>query len=633
MAQKHPRAPLFHPFTGLCPLKNLKTTPKPLRFETPARDRLLIFIAAFCVQLAVLIGFSQSPDFLPRGDDMQFYSDWGRRIAAGQWTDGRAFYGLPGYAYLLGAVYALVGFDPFSIGLIQAGLFASVAVLLHALAEKIFAPSGVARAVGWCAAAGWICFVPAQTFAAVLMPTVWLVAAYWGLVLWLARARPSPSVWRWGGIGLGVGCMSMMIATITLLSPLVLLRILQTVRHSDNGRQAWLRILAAAGLYLAGLFAGSAPASLHNYLVAREPVLLSAHSGINFWIGNNPEANGYPRIPAGLRATQEGLLQDSIRVAEREAGRPLTRAEVSAHWNAKAKAYICAHFGDWCRLLLRKIANFWNGYIYDDICCIKRFQDLGITFPGIGYGQVAALALAGAGFALRANPGAWWAAGAVLLHMAALLPVFVTERYRLAAVPGLLLFAAWWAVTLVVHLRGGQWKSAALLAGASVCAAGFVSIPRPDPALWSLDFYKAGIRQIDSGETGQAARNLNTALRYAPGSPEIHFALGNLALKTGNRAAAEAFYGTTLRLQPFHSRAQNNLGVLALENRDWVRAENCFLAALAVEPEDAQAFYLLALAREGAGKFAEARESLAVALKLRPDLAEFRKLEDRLRDR
>jgi tetratricopeptide (TPR) repeat protein len=568
---------------------------------------------------------------------MQFYSDWGKRIAAGQWTDGRAFYGLPGYAYVLGTIYALIGFDPFSVGLIQAVWFATVAVLLHALASEVFQNKTTvsARSIGWIAAAGWIAFVPAQTFAAVLMPTVWLVAAYWALILWLIKTRPTPSLWRWAGIGLGVGSVSMLIATITLLSPLVLIRILQIHRFSaeNPAGKSWLRALAAAGLYGIGLFAGSAPATLHNYLVAREPVLLSAHSGINFWIGNNPEANGYPRIPAGLRATQEGLLQDSIRVAEKEAGRPLTRAEVSAHWTAKARTYIRSHFGVWCRLLLQKIANFWNAYTYDDICCIKLFQDRGITLPGLGYGQVAALALAGVGFALRLHPRAWWPAGAILLHLAALLPVFVTERYRLAAVPGLLLFAAWWGVALTQHLRYARWKSAALFVGAAGFAAWFVSIPRKDPSLWSLDFYKAGIRQIDSGETAQAAQNLRIALRYAPGSPEIHFALGNLALKTGQRDAAKAFYFTTLTLQPFHSRAHNNLGVLALEDRNWPEAEKRFITTLKLEPEDAKAFYLLALAQEGAGNFSAARESIAAALRLRPGQRDFLALEERLRAR
>jgi Flp pilus assembly protein TadD len=106
-----------------------------------------------------------------------------------------------------------------------------------------------------------------------------------------------------------------------------------------------------------------------------------------------------------------------------------------------------------------------------------------------------------------------------------------------------------------------------------------------------------------------------------------------LALKTGQRDAAKAFYFTTLTLQPFHSRAHNNLGVLALEDRNWPEAEKRFITTLKLEPEDAKAFYLLALAQEGAGNFSAARESIAAALRLRPGQRDFLALEERLRAR
>ena len=50
--------------------------------------------------------------------------------------------------------------------------------------------------------------------------------------------------------------------------------------------------------------------------MAHDRVILSAHGGINFWIGNNPDANGYPRFPPGMRAGQAAMLEDSIRSKE-----------------------------------------------------------------------------------------------------------------------------------------------------------------------------------------------------------------------------------------------------------------------------------------------------------------------------
>src|SRR5205823_11851682 len=93
---------------------------------------------------------------------------------------------------------------------------------------------------------------------------------------------------------------------------------------------------AAIAIVIAAVFVGASPCAMHNYFIAHEPVMLSAHSGLNFYIGNNPIANGYPKIPPGMRAGQEGMLKYSITMAEIGAGRPLKRMEVSQYWSAKA---------------------------------------------------------------------------------------------------------------------------------------------------------------------------------------------------------------------------------------------------------------------------------------------------------
>src|SRR6202023_3093864 len=117
----------------------------------------------------------------------------------------------------------------------------------------------------------------------------------------------------------------------------------------------------AAAALLCGLGLGTAPCWVHNAVVARDPVFLSAHSGINLRLGNNPDATGDPHFP-GLHAGQTSMLRDSILIAESAAGRSLKRSEVSAYWSEKARAYIAGNFGAWLKLIGREIANFWNGF-------------------------------------------------------------------------------------------------------------------------------------------------------------------------------------------------------------------------------------------------------------------------------
>ncbi len=590
----------------------------------------LLVLLGFCVQLGVLIRFSQSPDFLPQHDDMAFYSDWGLRIAKGQWSDGKAFYGLPGYAYVLGAFYAALGFDPFSVGLLQCVWFGAVAGVIYQLSLRSFSahPRTTARAIGIMAALGWIFCVPAQTFSVVLMPTVWAVLAYWACITWVVTRPAQTPLVGWALLGAAMGLVSLMVATSLMLIPLVVAAILLKTTPSQPNRL--LRCLAALALFGAGLGLGVAPAVFHNRIVAGEPVMLSAHGGINFWIGNNPAATGYPKIPAGMRASQSGLLRDSILVAEAEAGRALTRTEVSAFWTAKAHAYIRSHFGNWLVLMGRKFHHFWNAYSYDDIATIKLLRTLGVTWPGLGFGIIAALGLAGIVGCCWTETAPRWIAAGVGLHLGALMPVFITERYRLAAVPGLLIFAAWLLVKLWHELSRAQYARVALLGGTALASAGWVSGPPSDLSLWALDHYKAGLSATKAGDLARAGKELQTAMRYSPQNADVQFALGNVSLKAGDRTTAKSHYRHALELNPRHAGLLNNLAVLALEEKRWELAEKFLGSAIAAEPEDPKLYYLLAQARKERGNRDGAREAVEQAIQRRPAQPEFLELRRQL---
>ncbi len=614
-----------------------------------------IFLLAFAVQLFVLVRFSQSVHFLPGSDDMKFYNDWALRIAHGQWTDHQAFYGLPGYAYCLAAVYMVVGkwgifLTVALVGVLQALMSAAIAAVIYQLAAAAFArgegesgdrlTDARPHVIGAAAALAWIAFTPAHAFSAILMPTVWLVLAYYTCVLWALKTQES-SWWKpWLFLGLACGLVAMLVATILFAVPLLLLAIALSVERGSPVRVRLPKIALATATLVAGIYVGASPAWIHNYFIAREPVMLSAHSGINFWIGNNPTATGYPKMPPGIRATQDGLLKDSILLAEEAAGRKLKRVEVSRFWSERANAYISANRVAWLRLMGVKFENFWNAYQYDDLSIIKLLRDDGILPPGLSFGFIAALGLAGLIPAVIRFPRARWIAAAVLLHMVAVLTVFVTERYRMAAVPGLMILGAAGLWQLWVALLRTAWMPASGYVAVAAGAAVFVSNPKQDTSLWSLDHYKAGIRATDVGELERAQRNLETAFAYVQNNADINFALGNLWLaksdlatdareKTNLRTRAKLFYRRALELSPRHPGTLNNLGVLALEEKRWSLAEQFLLGVVQTEPEP-KTHYLLAKAYLENGKVEAAREELGKALRARPGQKEFLALRARI---
>jgi tetratricopeptide (TPR) repeat protein len=333
------------------------------------------------------------------------------------------------------------------------------------------------------------------------------------------------------------------------------------------------------------------------------------------------------------------MLKDSIRMAETAEGRPLKHYEVSQYWAAKAHAYIAGHRADWLRLMGRKFGNFWNSFQYDDLSLITPFSSAGLLAPGPRFGWVAALAIPGMIMALarrkRAGGGRsmGWIVAAVLLHMGALMPVFVTERYRLAAVPGLLLLGAYGLWEFWNFLNRARWIPAISYATGGLAAALWVATPPADAALWSLDYYNTGVKVEEQGDFETARHDLETAYRYVPRNSEVNFALGLLWQDHGDLRRAETFYAMALDINPRHVGAWNNLGVLAIGQKSWAVALRCFAKAIEIDPNDATTYFLQARAYAELVQWEQARTSIQTALRLQPGQKRFQELAARIETR
>lgn len=605
-----------------------------------------LFAGVFLLRLLVLARLTASPFLLPLRGDMYFYNDWAQRILRGGLTDHLAFYGLPGYAYLLAILYRLFGYSPFVPGFLQALLEGGTSVLIYQITLRLLPvsrPPGGTPTDRWTwnvlvdkqpqflaliAGLAWAFFVPAQAYSVILMPTAWLVFVFWFVVWRIIRQSIALTLLECMLLGLLIGATATVVATILFLTPLILAAFI--FKPEIDHRRRWRHFSLGAALLFLGIAGGTSPCWIHNYFVARDPVALSAHSGINFWIGNNPDANGYPQFPPGLRAGQAAMLEDSITSAELASGRSLKRSEVSAYWSDKAKVYIAHHPAEWLRLMLVKLRNFWSAFQYDDLSVITSLREERVIFPGIYFGIIAAFALPGMLLSWRSSPTSRWIAAAIFLHMAAVLTVFVTERYRLAVVPGLLSFAAVSLSLLWQNLIARSYLRLAIylvLLGASTL---IISWPQSQPSLWALDAYNSGRQALEAGNLALAEKKLLLARSYVPANPETNFALGNLRLAQGEKDAAAALYLITLKFDEKHRGALNNLGLVALEGQDYGAAEGWFRRALPLDPRNAKTHFLLAQTLLGEGSRAAAQDELAIAIGLNPSQPEFQQLRQKL---
>jgi tetratricopeptide (TPR) repeat protein len=246
---------------------------------------------------------------------------------------------------------------------------------------------------------------------------------------------------------------------------------------------------------------------------------------------------------------------------------------------------------------------------------------------------VAVLGLAGAVVVWRHSPGSRWIVAAIALQLAAVIPIFITERYRLPAVPGLLVLAGCGLHRLWHNCAQGNYRNAGLQLGMVAIGAFFVTLPRHDPALWALEAYNSGRFALETNDLTAADRYLQRAYALVPNNAETNLALGNLRLAQGNRSDAIAFYQSVLLLDPKHKSALNNMGVIALDDRRPAEAKEFFRKAIEQEPENAKTHFLLAKAELALGNIEGAKAALAQALQREPDRTEYRELHEEIERR
>ena len=326
------------------------------------------------------------------------------------------------------------------------------------------------------------------------------------------------------------------------------------------------------------------------------------------------------------------MLQDSITQAEAAAGRSLKHEEVSGYWSDKARTYIASHPGDWLALLARKLRNFWSAFQYDDLSIITSLREQNVIFPGISFGLVAAFAIPGIFLGWAQAPRSRWVLAAILLPMFALLGVFITERYRLVAVPGLLIFAVLGLSILRKAFAAREFKNASIYLALLTLATIFVAWPQRDRSLWALDAYNSGWQALESNNLPLAEKKLAVAYAYVPENSETLFALGNLRFAQNDPSAAQSFYRSVLNLDPDHKGAFNNLGVIALDAKEYPEAEKWFRHAEDVDPRNAKTHFLLAKTLLAKNDRQGARTEIETAIGLNPDQPEFKALKQQIEE-
>jgi tetratricopeptide (TPR) repeat protein len=392
-------------------------------------------------------------------------------------------------------------------------------------------------------------------------------------------------------------------------------------REPLAARARWL------GGFLAGLMFVLVPVGLRNLVIGGEFKLTTAQLGANFFIGNNPVADGtYGSVRHLIKEVQlEGT--DAKRLAERAVGRQLTAGEVSSYWLGRAIDYSMAQPGDWLRLLGRKWLLVWNAREIEDSDDFYIYRQFSAPLTIFGwfahFGTLTCLAAVGIFLAWR-DWRRLWLLHAMILALAGSVAIFyVFGRYRYPLVPLLALFAGVGIVEAGRFFREKAWrqlfKAAIILVATAVIAHWPIGGAAAPGAAGYNNLANAYAKQ---GKVDEAIKAAQRAVEIQPDYGVAHYNLGNLYMQQGRVEMARRHFEESLRLLPNYAEAHSNYGQLLAESGDLAAGMEHFKKAIALNASVGRAHLNLGVALARTGRMDEAIAPLRQAALLSPEAAE-----------
>ena len=522
-----------------------------------------IFILSYTLRFIYMLQMQSSPHFFSPTMDPLFHDAWAQNIAEGNWVGSRVFFRAPFYAYFLAAVYKIFGHSYIIPRLIQHLVGSLSCVLVYLLARNLFARK-VAVVAGLIAATYGMLFY----FEGELLLDSFLVFFDLLLVLLLLKAKEIPKSSRWFVCGIVLGVSAITRPNILFFIPFIWLWISLVFRQ----KRPLKKILSYGGLFLAGGVLVILPVTIRNLAVSGDPVLISSQGGINFYIGNNENADGV----SAIFYHEHWQYRDFQLQAESQTGRSMRPSEISRFYYLKGADFFLKQPYQALKLQIKKLYLFWSRFEISnnqDIYFYRRYSSLIRILP-TGFWLIGPLGLTGMIFALwhaRRNKKAN-AHKAADRRMRVLLPVlfvfsymitvvmfFVPARFRLPVIPFLIIFAGFALVWLVRRIMSKDVAAVRV----------FLLFLVPLLFLTNSNAYRLNLGDLS---TAQA-----------------HFGLGNVYLKKAQLDLALVHFDSALALNPSWSRAHLNRGMVFFRKGDYPEAEKEFLAELELNPNEEQA--------------------------------------------
>lgn len=601
--------------------------------------------AAVFLRILYLVQYSRTPLFgVAVGADIMEYDRWARDILVNGIGWDRIRIHAPLYPLVLSVFYRFTGVSVGAVRCIQLGMDMVSLVMVSLAVGRLWGRRAAVCCI-WC----WALFLPIVYYSAELI-SEGLVVFFLSAALYFLSydtGKPvsgSPFFWlRLIAVGLCCGLAAISHPLALPFGLALLLVFPWSVSHCSP------RLRLVSGLVIAwGLFLPILPVALRNHAVSGEWILIQGNTGLNLYIGNNPDATGTCYL-------RPGPAYDHLAGWPSRAGVKGTKAS-AAFFRKKVFEFACRQPCRQGGLLLRKLILTWNHVDIPSGADLPDLQHLVplMRMPLPRFAVLAPLALAAVFLSWRDRRTLPY-----ILLIATYtfgLTLFVTSgRYRLGMLPAVIglsglgcsRLAELWSraegqallrrTLVVIGLAGlltllpsaptigGEDREADLLLGEAAWRSGNLVLARQtlarslarfptDGPLWHL----YGNVLTQSGAVATAVSALQRAVELQPQNPIPRVDLGIVLSDQGDLAGAGKCFDQALQLDPLCSSAHYNQGVLAERKGDVAAAEKHYRLARAGDSVSVSASLNLAVLLHRQGRRQEARSLYAAVLRLDP---------------
>ncbi len=365
--------------------------------------------------------------------------------------------------------------------------------------------------------------------------------------------------------------------------PIVLIYLLCRGKREEkygNGLRA-----AAAFLFITVMVI--APVTLVNYIRSDQFILVSYQGGVNFFIGNNPDADG---LSASLPPVgRDWSLDDAAYFAFKDTGHRILHAEQSRHWYLKGIKYIYSDPSGFIRLFAKKFYFLFSGHEISNNLPLKEavFDNGFLKWLPVRLSLLLSLAVLPLFFYRKDTSRYLFLYSIVLIYGLTVSFFFVTSRFRLPLIPVLAILAAIGLVSIYEAIRSGRigyrffWGL--IFAGGIYILAG-AGLYQDSSSNPQYAMFLRGNRSLRQGNYEGAVACFDSLSRTKPYFKNTYLNLGIANLKLGNTGAAIEAFRSELGCNRASAEAYNNIGVISLLQRQYDSAAACCEKALDIKP-------------------------------------------------